>query len=734
VIQGNLIGLGADGTTPLGNAADGVATLGNTLVGGPTAAARNIISANGRNGVYIFDGRSSQAVIENDYIGTDSHGLLPRGNDGFGVAIDGTSNNTIGGSAATGNVIAANGATKKISAYGLVPGGIVIAGGQFASAGNLVEGNRIGVGADGSTPLGNLGPGLFINGANNNPVVANTIAFNNTANSSSKGGGVSVNSGNPAVGNTISANAIYSNAGLGIDLGNDGVTPNTSGGPHAGPNDLQNFPVITLVKSLGGGAEIHGTLNSTPSTQFTLEFFASSAADSSGYGQGQTFLASRTVSTDASGNVTFDFNLPSSNSAEPFITATATDPNGNTSEFSADFQQSAPAADLQVSIKSAAPNPALVNQTYSYTVTVTNAGPQDATNVILTDDNGEGAYVYSATSSGTVTDVSRTETAVRFARLAAGASVTATFGVRSAQAGTYTDTARVQSDQSDPDPTNNQATFTETVVAQPLVEADLSITGSVSPASATVGGNLTYTLTIANYGPRNASGVIVTDILPAGVVFVSATASHGGGVSQTQGTITVNLNGLAENDKASVSIVVIPTDVSTLINIVRVTADQPDPDSANNSVTLVTLVGLSAPTNVFGSLLNTSPNLYALFITWGYPPAVDGVATFNVYRSTSPGGEGPTPLASAGAGHRFVDSAVRAGTTYYYQVTALINGVESARSVEIRVTDSLIPGVLATSSRASRSRGRPGQRAIVIPAAFIKTKRDVPRFLPRRAR
>ena len=122
---------------------------------------------------------------------------------------------------------------------------------------------------------------------------------------------------------------------MGINLGADGVTPNDASQSDAdiGPNLLQNFPVLTQL--VGGAATtIEGTLNSAPDTTFTLDFYANSLADPSGYGEGETYLGAATVTTDASGDAVFSVNLPAPTYLGQFVTATATDPDGNTSEFS----------------------------------------------------------------------------------------------------------------------------------------------------------------------------------------------------------------------------------------------------------------------------------------------------------------------------------------------------------------------------------------------------------------
>jgi hypothetical protein len=110
--------------------------------------------------------------------------------------------------------------------------------------------------------------------------------------------------------------------------------------PHSQGNYEQNYPVLSSASSSATDTLISGTLNGQANTTFRIEFFSNSAADPSGFGQGQTYLGSRTVYTDGSGNVSFTADLAVGNLASQWISATATDPNGNTSEFSLDVQAS----------------------------------------------------------------------------------------------------------------------------------------------------------------------------------------------------------------------------------------------------------------------------------------------------------------------------------------------------------------------------------------------------------
>src|SRR5262249_30282312 len=138
-----------------------------------------------------------------------------------------------------------------------------------------------------------------------------------------------------STGNAILSNSIYNNGFLGIDLGNiGGTTPNHPTNPPPGPNNYQNFPVLLPAVAFGSSRVVRGTLNSVPSTTFTVQFFANATPDPSGYGQGQTFLGSASVTTDAAGNAAFQASLPVAVPAGQFLSATATDPGGDTSEFS----------------------------------------------------------------------------------------------------------------------------------------------------------------------------------------------------------------------------------------------------------------------------------------------------------------------------------------------------------------------------------------------------------------
>lgn len=316
LVQGNYIGTNAAGTAALGNGSTGVQIDGasSTIIGG------NVIAGNLANGVSIGGIGGTGNLVAGNFIGTNAAGTAALGNRFAGVSIL-TANNTVGGTtAAARNLISGNG-NEGVS--------IVLA------TGTLVQGNYIGTNAAGTTALGNGRSGVMIDRGSNNTVggtvneAGNLIAFNG-----GDGVFVSILGTSVATSNAILSNSIHSNAGLGIDLNPDGVTSNDLGDTDSGANNLQNFPVLTSVTNSGSNTTIQGSLNSRPSAAYTLQFFANAAADSTGFGEGQTFLGATSVTTDSSGNASFTVTLPVAVLAGQVVSATATDPTGNTSEFS----------------------------------------------------------------------------------------------------------------------------------------------------------------------------------------------------------------------------------------------------------------------------------------------------------------------------------------------------------------------------------------------------------------
>ena len=293
----------------------GHTSTGN-LLGGAGPGEGNLVSGNGQ-GIAVMN--AAQTTIEGNLVGTDASGNTAFGNGSDGIDVNASTDTLIGGTtAAARNVVSGNRGT-----------GITIATG---STGTVVRGNYVGTDKTGSSAVPNAGNGIaFWGGASRNSIggsaagAGNVIAWNEAA-------GIVLSDG---TGNAISGNSIFSNAGLGIDLGGNSVTQNDPGDSDAGPNNLQNFPVLASADVVAGRLVVQGTIDTLSPQTVVIELFANAVpvpgGDPSGYGEGAVFLG--TATPNASGSFTVP--LPAVASGT-LISATATDAAGNTSEFAQD--------------------------------------------------------------------------------------------------------------------------------------------------------------------------------------------------------------------------------------------------------------------------------------------------------------------------------------------------------------------------------------------------------------
>ena len=410
-ILGNLIGTTAAGQQALANKGDGIQINGasSNQVGDSEPGAGNVISGNLGNGIELSSATTGNLILGN-LVGTTVDGQHALGNQDDGLRLDGATLTTIGGiTAGDGNVIASN------QGNGIET--------VDSAINNLIEGNQIGTDRSGLLVLGNRGNGVSL-GSNSNSIggldsgAGNTIAFNGTG---------SVGAGVQLVGlvekDSILSNSIHDNAGLGINLGN-GPTPNHMPGT-PGPNNYQNFPVLSGVQTNGSTTSLSGTLLGSPSSTYTIQIFWSSKPDPSGFGQGQNLLATFTAYTDSTGNATINLALPAAPPPGSVISATATDSSGNTSEFSSDAAAKA-VTDLAVSIVGT-PDPVGVGNTLTYQVTVTNEGGLDAHDVVLTDQlPWKVAIVSTSATQGSTPTVSGQTITASLGTVAANATATLT--------------------------------------------------------------------------------------------------------------------------------------------------------------------------------------------------------------------------------------------------------------------------------------------------------------------
>ena len=330
-VRGCFIGVDASGTAASPNARGlDIEFSDDFSAGGPSPADRNLVSGQTLNNILVFS--SANATIEGNLLGPDISCTVALGStiDCLQVVQD------TEGAVIRGNVV--GGATR-----GMVLGSI-----SDAITGMTVHGNWIGTDPSESADIGNYSAGVFIQGRDiavggTGPGEGNVIAFN-------AGAGVLVNyDAFNITGNTIRGNSIYSNAEgaiplenstLGIDLmsgGSLGLTPNDLDDADNGPNRNQNFPLITSAVSAGGDTTIHGRFNSTPGSEFTIDFYANDSClgRPQDYYEGKQYLGSAPLTTDGGGDASIDVVLSGVTiTADQVVTATATDANGNTSEFS----------------------------------------------------------------------------------------------------------------------------------------------------------------------------------------------------------------------------------------------------------------------------------------------------------------------------------------------------------------------------------------------------------------
>ncbi len=313
-LEGCFIGTDPTGAVARSRASALGVSAGGSTIGGTLPSQRNVISGNNGTGIYHSGGWPS--VIQGNFIGIDATGTIGLPNS---INVDVVYGSAVIGGPATpagappGNVISGS------ASYG-------VSTTSFRGSTVTIQGNLIGTNASGTAAIPNGSHGLkirrdidfptpgYTNVGGADPEAGNVIAYN-------LGDGIATPLFFSAV---FRSNNIHSNGGLGIDRGDNGVTPNTDG-------SRGNYPILTAAVSSGGSTTILGTLNSQPNAVgIKIEFFSNATCDASGYGEGATPIGSTTVNTDASGNASFSVVLPLSVELGSVVTSTTSG-----SEFSA---------------------------------------------------------------------------------------------------------------------------------------------------------------------------------------------------------------------------------------------------------------------------------------------------------------------------------------------------------------------------------------------------------------
>jgi uncharacterized repeat protein (TIGR01451 family) len=382
VVECNHLGTDLGGLLALGNSPSGVAVTSGA--GGNRVGPGNLVVANAFTGIELAASHGNQVVRNN--VGLDAAGDPLPNPVGVGIGA-GATGNVVGGAGADGNRIVATAGGIELAdggtsgnqvlgnaigwPEGTVPPAIQAASGVAASRSSapaatfgdsilddlpiarhrerLLErwqarrsadegasaAAREGVGDD-AVPQG-FGVRVTAGAAGNQigdvaPGLGNEITNNG-------GTGVRLDGGDASDGNVVRGNSIYDNGALGIDLGGDGVTPNDAGDLDSGANEGMSFPVLTSAVTDGATTTVEGQLDTAAPAGATVDLYGNGAPDPSGFGEGETWLAS--VTPDPGG--AFSLLVPAV-PAGSWVTATATDAAGNTSELSGALQVQGPTA------------------------------------------------------------------------------------------------------------------------------------------------------------------------------------------------------------------------------------------------------------------------------------------------------------------------------------------------------------------------------------------------------
>ena len=460
--------------------------------------------------------------------------------------------------------------------------------------------------------------GTLANGAVTTLHVTVTIHADRTADLSNSAS-VAATTSDPDVSNNdaTETTAIDTSSDLSITK-TDGADPVTAGTDltytlgvtNNGPSDAAGVTVtdplpagVTFVSADNGGVESGGTVT------WSVGALANGAT------------------TDLHVTVSLDAGLSTDLSNTATVTASTPDPDGSNDSATQVTTVVPVSASSDLSItKTDSADPATAGTDLTYTLTATNNGPANATGVTITDPLPAGVSFVSADTGGTESAGTVTWDVGALAN-GATAIVTVTVHIDSSLTADLSNTASVAGDQADPDTSNDSVIETTAVIAS----ADLHLTKTAA-ASSSLGSDLLYTITVTNDGPSDATGVVVTDPLPAGAAFVSATPTIGS-CTQDLGILTCDLGALGNGAVATIALTVTPTTLGDLVNTASVTSDVADPGSANDSDTATTTIVASVASADLSITKTGTPDpvtvggnvTYTITVTNQGPDAADAV-------------------------------------------------------------------------------------------------------------
>ncbi len=374
-IYGNYIGLTADGLTEITNWQHGIwlYDASSINVGNGAASGRNVIGSSANRAITL-ESTANSISINGNYVGTDVTGNTPLTNAPFtglgqrdAIGMYGTMNsvsilsNVIGGFdeaaieswGASGSGVTIQGNYLNVGADGssdISTGTLSVDNSDYSAVLMLANGNSFT-----SLVIGGTGAGegnIITNGPNVGAYIdnSNAVTFAGNTVHSNVSHGVRIN-GTSSTSVSLLQNSIYSNGGVGIDLGTDGQTANDSGDSDTGPNNLLNFPVLNGLYGDGTTSlRYEFTLDAPANTEgYRIEFFKTSVVNGTGYGDAETYIGAMDTGAHAGGSVDYSGTFTSDIAVSPddIITVTATSKTGassygGTSEFALNNTMIAP--------------------------------------------------------------------------------------------------------------------------------------------------------------------------------------------------------------------------------------------------------------------------------------------------------------------------------------------------------------------------------------------------------
>jgi uncharacterized repeat protein (TIGR01451 family) len=646
-------------TLTIGGAGNNSATSGDldiseTLTIAGAGARTTIIDGNGLD--RVFDVRNPVPVSISGV--TIRNGAVPGVSDGGGIAaVSGpltlTGVTFIGNTAGrNGGAISASGGSMVLTDVALIGNSAGDAGGIFMQSGTLSLTN---VTISGNSAAAD-GGGLQV--AN---VVATLTNVTITANSAASGGGIFRTVGGIVVlTNTIVANNAGGNCEAAVVSGGNNVDSGSTCGL-TGAGDLADTdPLLGPLQNNGGQTATHALPAGSPAVDGGTNA-GCPAVDQRGF--------ARPFDGDGDGTPTcdigaYELSIPPPAAADQSLAKTVDNP---------------------------APN---VGDTITFTLTLTNAGPDGATGVAVTDllpagytyvgDSGSGSY-----DSGTGLWTVGTLGVGSSASLAITATVDAT--------GPYTNTAEITAaNEIDPDSTpgngiGNGEDDEASVATAPGGTADLSLVKTVDDPTPYVGGTVVFTIAVSNAGPSPATGVAVTDLLPAGYTYVGDD-SAGTGTTYAAGTGVWSIGTLSSGSSIALAVTATVNPAGPYTNAAEITAaGEVDPDSTpgngtgngeDDEATLATAPGGAADLSLAKTVDDPAPNF-------------GGTVVFTITVSNA----GPSPATGVAvtdllpAGYTYVgDDSAGSGTTYDPGTGVwTVGSLSSGGSIALAVTATVNP-------------------------------------------